>query len=1158
MKPKSIMKLSKSLVILAAASAVGALGSAHAATWYWDADDSTAGFGTAGGTWAAPTDAGAIGWSDDSTGASAIGSVTTNTSDTLYFGTDSLGLASGSVAVSGAVDAGNITFGSQSGAITLSGGTINIGSSVITTNNASNTISSILAGTGSTLTKSGTGTLILTGANTYTGSTTISGGALQIGNGGTTGSLSTSSSIVNNASLIFNRSDTIQQGPGFGFANTITGTGSLVKNGGGTLILGQANSYTGGTIVNSGLLALGNALGSAGSIRGALTINQGAQVNASASQWSLGFGASDSVSSITINGGLLNFSQEGSGAGYAGSSIVLTGGTVGGVSFGWYDGNGNSKTVQTLASSTRSELSGGISLRLSSLGTLTFDVASGSTSDGIDLLVSGAITDNTGGRIVKTGSGKLVLSASNTYAGSTTISGGSLQIGNGGTTGSLSTSSSIVNNSSLIFNRSDSLTQGTNFANTISGTGSLVKNGAGTLTMGQSNSYTGGTIVNSGILALANSDASLNVGSIRGALTINQGAQVNANANSWSFGAGAGALGTATAVTSIAINGGLLNFSNAGNGDGGYIGSSIVLTGGTIGGTSFGWYHANVNYNNTLQTLASDTRSTVSGGISLRLSSSGTLTFDVASGSTSDGIDLLVSGSITNAANGGGGNIVKTGSGRMVLTSTTNTYTGSTTVDQGVLQMGNNTTPNNGPSGTMTLKAGSNLFYNYSGDATPTAPLVFDGDATMGNMSANKVTLWPTGSLSGNGRTLTIDSSGTGALFFLQSSTSTLGQINVVRGTLGQNGTGLPLRNAPMNISSGGSFGTDNVSTINNNITLNGGAGASGAAAQYAGAIWNEGNLDTTYTGTITLASGNSTVNAYGKAITMSGLVTGTGAITKTGGQMLTLANNNDYSGTTTISSGTLQVGNGGSTGSLGSGAVTNNGVLAFNRTTDMTVANAISGTGSLTKNAANTLTLTGTNSYSGATTVAAGKLVVNGSISTSSLTTVNSGATLGGDGTVGALTIDSGGFFSPGNSPGITTVDGNYIQNGSLIAEVTGLTPGITGHDQVVVNGTVTLNGALSLTMSTFTPMNGDLLFILLNDSTDAISGTFTGLAQDAVAYTYGGFDWKISYTANNTGVGTGTFTGGNDIALMAIPEPNVAALIGGFGLLALLRRRR
>jgi hypothetical protein len=125
----------------------------------------------------------------------------------------------------------------------------------------------------------------------------------------------------------------------------------------------------------------------------------------------------------------------------------------------------------------------------------------------------------------------------------------------------------------------------------------------------------------------------------------------------------------------------------------------------------------------------------------------------------------------------------------------------------------------------------------------------------------------------------------------------------------------------------------------------------------------------------------------------------------------------------------------------------------------------------------------------------------------------------------------------------------------GSLNIEVIGTTAGLTGHDQVNVTGTVNLSGSLATDFTAGTYVNGDLLFILLNDSTDSINGTFAGLAQGALVANYGGYDWSISYTADSTG---NTFTGGNDIALMAVPEPSIAALLGSFGALALFRRRR
>jgi hypothetical protein len=225
------------------------------------------------------------------------------------------------------------------------------------------------------------------------------------------------------------------------------------------------------------------------------------------------------------------------------------------------------------------------------------------------------------------------------------------------------------------------------------------------------------------------------------------------------------------------------------------------------------------------------------------------------------------------------------------------------------------------------------------------------------------------------------------------------------------------------------------------------------------------------------------------------------------------------------------------------------------------TVNAVLAGTGgTLTKTGEGTLTLNGTHSYSGTTSVIAGTLVVDGNISTSSLTTIGNGtdaATLQGSGTVGALTIAANASHNPGNnpgnSPGIMNT-GDYTMNGTLNIEITGLTPGITGHDQVIVEGTVNLSGSLVTAFSGGSYVNGDMIFILLNDGIDPIVGTFAGLAQGDTVTNYGGFDWQISYLGDSTG---GTFTGGNDVVLMAVPEP-AAAILGCLGMVLLLRRRR
>jgi autotransporter-associated beta strand protein len=103
---------------------------------------------------------------------------------------------------------------------------------------------------GLAFTKEGTGTQTLSGTNTYSGPTTISNGTLQVGNGGTTGTLGTNA-VINNGSLVVNRAGTITMN------NTISGTGSLIKNGTGKLVLNAGNTYTGATVITAGTVQLG-------------------------------------------------------------------------------------------------------------------------------------------------------------------------------------------------------------------------------------------------------------------------------------------------------------------------------------------------------------------------------------------------------------------------------------------------------------------------------------------------------------------------------------------------------------------------------------------------------------------------------------------------------------------------------------------------------------------------------------------------------------------------------------------------------------------------------------------------------------------------------------------------------------------------------------
>jgi autotransporter-associated beta strand protein len=119
------------------------------------------------------------------------------------------------------------------------------------------------------------------------------------------------------------------------------------------------------------------------------------------------------------------------------------------------------------------------------------------TSSGTALTLGGVIAGSSGGGLIASGGGTLVLSGVNTYNGSTTISGGTtLQVGNGGATGNLGSGSTITDNSALVVNRTGTLT----LTNVITGPGSIANNNTGTLVLAATNTFVGGTIINTGLV----------------------------------------------------------------------------------------------------------------------------------------------------------------------------------------------------------------------------------------------------------------------------------------------------------------------------------------------------------------------------------------------------------------------------------------------------------------------------------------------------------------------------------------------------------------------------------------------------------------------------------------------------------------------------------
>jgi autotransporter-associated beta strand protein len=216
-------------------------------------------------------------------------------------------------------------------------------------------------------------------------------------------------------------------------------------------------------------------------------------------------------------------------------------------------------------------------------------------------------------------------------------------------------------------------------------------------------------------------------------------------------------------------------------------------------------------------------------------------------------------------------------------------------------------------------------------------------------------------------------------------------------------------------------------------------------------------------------------------------------------------------------------------------------------------IAGAIDGEGSLVKDGTGDMKITGNNTYTGNTTINDGKLVVNGRISTSQLTTVNDGAALGGAGAVGALTVHDGGMLTPGNSPGNLTVNGDMSIAGEYIWELASLfTDGRgTNYDTVTVTeGNVLITGAtLSLNLGANAP--SEVAFWQTDQVWEGIinntgSGTLTGNFEpiDNSEWLSLGYFW--------------TDQSGNDVNLRwtVVPEPSAAILVG-LGAIGLLGRR-
>jgi fibronectin-binding autotransporter adhesin len=572
-------------------------------------------------------------------------------------------------------------------------------------------ISGIISQTEGTngITKGGAGTLTLSNANSYQGATVISAGTLQVGNGGTTGSLHASSAITNNAALIYNRTDS------FSVSNAMSGTGTLTKQGAGTLTLTGANTHSGATNVSAGTLAISTTASSIGSLTVAdgagLSVKTAAAGTTPLITTSLTLGTSGATS-LAFDFAAINptVTQISTGALSLNGTITLSlAGTSGLVT--------NNYTLIDYTGTALSNLNNFAATAYTfghSSGTLTNNA--GNTSVDLNVIADSLVWSGAGAQTwttATTGDGtgpndwatKNGLAATNFWANDAVEFNDTYNVGAGSvavTNRTVTITGADVNPSGVTFNNSSGdYTVTGSFG--IAGTGVLIKNGSSKVSLNTANSYTGGTTINGGTLAI-NSATSL--GNASGVLTLNNGTlQITANiptatrnialgdANSTILvdsgttyettgvisgsgalnktGAGTLTLGTATNTFSggLFINAGTVSVdSNVRLGGASGTAGAITLNGGTL------------RYTNTAAVNNTHPITVNAGGSSLDIF--GTATAGQNSRVISGAGTLLGSGALT--INGDGAIDAAGGSGALVITGA-NTYNGAITLQNGAI-----------------------------------------------------------------------------------------------------------------------------------------------------------------------------------------------------------------------------------------------------------------------------------------------------------------------------------------------------------------------------------------------------------------------------------------------------------------------------------------
>ena len=293
------------------------------------------------------------------------------------------------------------------------------------------------------------------------------------------------------------------------------------------------------------------------------------------------------------------------------------------------------------------------------------------------------------------------------------------------------------------------------------------------------------------------------------------------------------------------------------------------------------------------------------------------------------------------------------------------------------------------------------------------------------------------------------------------------------------------------------------------NITLNGG-----------GLQWATGTTTDISSKLNAIGASGATFDTNSNNVTLASTISGTGGLTKEGLGILTLSGTNDYSGGTTVTSGTLK----GSTTSL-QGAIANDASVEFAQTSDGTYASVMSGSGSLVKTGTATLTLSNTHTYTGDTDVNAGTLNITGSASSSAFR-VNNGGTLVGSGTVGITSVASGGTLYPTGTSALHVNGDLTFANGSTY-KLDAYANGSSGS--VVATGATTINGGtVNVVADNAGTWNASTLYTILTAS--SVTGTFDSVTDNLAFLTP-----SLSYDGTHTYL---TFT--RAVAPAPTPDPD------------------